>query len=66
MFSSGFDNVILTGNVDFEERRANFAAFRFGRVPVLVCTDVASRGIDVTPVRTTSSIYIWKEPKQIF
>ena len=40
----------LGGALSNDERRENLAAFKDGRVPFLVCTDVAARGIDVREV----------------
>lgn len=37
----------IYGTMDQEARKANLAAFRSGKQPVLVVTDVAARGIDV-------------------
>jgi len=37
----------IYGTMDQEARRLNLAAFKSGRTPILVVTDVAARGIDV-------------------
>mmetsp|Transcript_11140 Transcript_11140/g.45125 ORF Transcript_11140/g.45125 Transcript_11140/m.45125 type:complete len:669 (-) Transcript_11140:112-2118(-) len=38
---------VLAGGRDMRERRANLDAFKSGDVKILICTDVAARGIDV-------------------
>jgi len=38
---------IIYGSLDQEARKANLSAFRSGKKPILVVTDVAARGIDV-------------------
>lgn len=38
---------VLAGMRSIEERRRNLAAFHNGDVRLLICTDVAARGIDV-------------------
>ena len=39
---------VLAGARSMDERRKNLEAFKAGDVKILVCTDVAARGIDVT------------------
>jgi ATP-dependent RNA helicase RhlE len=43
----GFDAVAMHGNKSQSQREKALAAFEAGRVPTLVATDVAARGIDV-------------------
>ena len=45
----GSENVAacIYGTMDQEARKLNLAAFRAGRTPILIVTDVAARGIDV-------------------
>jgi ATP-dependent RNA helicase DDX54/DBP10 len=45
--ASGQEATLVYGTLDQEARKANLAAFRSGRKPMLVVTDVAARGIDV-------------------
>jgi ATP-dependent RNA helicase DDX54/DBP10 len=45
--ASGIDSTVIYGSLDQEARASNLAAFRTGKKPVLVVTDVAARGIDV-------------------
>jgi len=39
--------VMIYGQMDMDSRKANLHAFRSGKSPILVVTDVAARGIDV-------------------
>ena len=45
--ASGIPATMIYGSMDQEARQSNLAAFRTGKQPVLVVTDVAARGIDV-------------------
>lgn len=45
--ASGISATMIYGSMDQEARQSNLAAFRTGKQPVLVVTDVAARGIDV-------------------
>ncbi len=45
--ASGIPATMIYGSMDQEARQSNLAAFRSGKQPVLVVTDVAARGIDV-------------------
>ena len=47
---AGIPNVALHKDMPFEKRRAQFAAFKAGQVPVLVCSDAGARGIDLPRV----------------
>ena len=42
--------MIYRGEMDKVERRRNLKAFRDGEVPLLISTDLASRGLDVEHV----------------
>lgn len=46
----GYKCAIYRGEMDKVERRSNLKAFRDGKVELLICTDVASRGLDVAHV----------------
>ena len=48
--SLGFSAASLTGDMEQRDRTRTLEAFRSGAVVVLVATDVAARGIDVTDV----------------
>mmetsp|Transcript_18902 Transcript_18902/g.27980 ORF Transcript_18902/g.27980 Transcript_18902/m.27980 type:complete len:884 (-) Transcript_18902:47-2698(-) len=45
--ASGIQSTLIYGTLDQEARKGNLSAFRTGKKPVLVVTDVAARGIDV-------------------
>jgi ATP-dependent RNA helicase DDX54/DBP10 len=45
--ASGLEATMIYGTLDPDARNANLAAFRQGRKPILVVTDVAARGVDV-------------------
>ena len=47
---AGIPNVALHKDMPYEKRRAQFAAFKAGQVPVLVCSDAGARGIDLPRV----------------
>ena len=44
---SAYSCAVLGGARHMEERRRNLAAFKDGAVRLLICTDVAARGIDI-------------------
>lgn len=46
----GFHNAMLHGDMKQEARTAVMQAFKSGRTPILIATDVAARGIDVDDV----------------
>jgi ATP-dependent RNA helicase DDX54/DBP10 len=45
--ASGLKATMIYGTLDADARNANLAAFRNGKEPMLVVTDVAARGLDV-------------------
>jgi ATP-dependent RNA helicase DDX54/DBP10 len=45
--AAGMNTTVIYGTLDQEARQLNLAAFRSGKKPILVVTDVAARGIDV-------------------
>jgi ATP-dependent RNA helicase DDX54/DBP10 len=45
--ASGLEATMMYGTMDSDARNSNLAAFRNGRKPILVVTDVAARGVDV-------------------
>jgi ATP-dependent RNA helicase RhlE len=47
---AGFEAASLQGNLSQNRRQAALSGFREGRVRILVATDIAARGIDVTRV----------------
>ena len=47
---AGWPCVVYRGEMDKAERRRNLKAFRDGEVPLLISTDLASRGLDVEHV----------------
>lgn len=55
---NGVDAVSLNGDVLHKIRIGQFAKFQCGAVNVLATTDVASRGLDTTRVRTLSMLIV--------
>ncbi|TFJ88019.1 hypothetical protein NSK_000373 [Nannochloropsis salina CCMP1776] len=49
--AAGFPSVAFHKEVRREEREANLQRFRSNQVPLLVCTDLAARGLDIPDVR---------------
>lgn len=47
---AGVPHAVYRGEMDRQERRRSLAAFRDGSVPLLIATDLASRGLDVEDV----------------
>lgn len=47
---AGYSTVIYRGEMDKVERRKNLKLFREGKIPFLVSTDLASRGLDIDHV----------------
>lgn len=56
----GFHCSCLHGDIPQEARTAVMNAFKSGRTPILICTDVAARGIDVDDV---DSVYNYDIPQ---
>jgi ATP-dependent RNA helicase DeaD len=56
----GIDAHIVHGGLTQNRRNANLEAFHEGKVNVLVCTDVAARGLDIKGV---SHVYNYDVPK---
>ncbi len=62
----GFDSVPLHGNLSQHQRDSHMSAFRSGRADVLVATDVASRGIDVSQVACVVNYDVPEDPLLYF
>jgi len=45
--AKGLQSVMIYGQMDQDTRKSNLHAFRSGKKPVLIVTDVAARGLDV-------------------
>lgn len=52
LLTFGIPAIPLHGDMTQQERSASLQAFKKGDVPVLVCTDVAARGLDVKHVKS--------------
>lgn len=50
LVEAGVPHAVYRGEMDRQERRRSLAAFRDGTVPLLIATDLASRGLDVEDV----------------
>ena len=61
--ASGTPATLIYGTLDQEARQQNLAAFRSGRTPVLVVTDVAARGIDVPLIDHVIHYHFPPQPK---
>nr|WCZ58476.1 ATP-dependent RNA helicase [Andalucia godoyi] len=48
----GIQNVVLHGSLSQTQRMASLADFQAGKAEILLCTDVAARGIDIASVKT--------------
>jgi ATP-dependent RNA helicase RhlE len=46
----GLESMVYRGEMDKVQRRKNLKAFRDGQIDFLICTDVASRGLDIDHV----------------
>lgn len=46
----GFKVTSYHGDIPVDQRPLNFAKFANGEIPIMVCTDIASRGLDFTAV----------------
>ena len=56
------DNVCLHSLLDQRRRSAAIGKFRNNQSPVLICTDVASRGLDIPQVDLVVNFDLPKEP----
>ncbi len=63
---SGFYTVPLHGNLSQRQRDFHMSTFRSGRADVLVATDVASRGIDISQVACVVNYDIPADPLLYF
>lgn len=63
LIAAGFDAVMIYGTLDQEARKINLAAFRSGKRPILVTTDVAARGIDVPLIDHVIHYHFPSSPK---
>lgn len=50
LLNAGYDSTSLQGNLSQGRRQAALNGFRSGKVRILVATDIAARGIDVTGI----------------
>ena len=50
LVSAGFDATCLQGNLSQRRRQEALDGFRSGKYPILVATDIAARGIDVSSI----------------
>jgi ATP-dependent RNA helicase RhlE len=57
----GIKCVVYRGEMDKIERRANLKAFRDGKVDLMICTDVASRGLDIPNVGRVINYHLPQE-----
>ena len=58
---SKYSHRILGGALNMEERRKNLQLFKEGEIRLLICTDVASRGIDVDSLPYVINMTLPKE-----
>ncbi len=63
---SGFEAVPLHGNLSQHQRDSHMSTFRNGHADILVATDVASRGIDVSQVACVVNYDIPMDPLLYF
>jgi ATP-dependent RNA helicase DDX54/DBP10 len=47
LVANGFTSTYIYGSLDPAARKVNLARFRYGKVKIMVVTDVAARGIDI-------------------
>jgi superfamily II DNA/RNA helicase len=57
----GFKCAVYRGEMDKTERRANLKAFRDGKIDLLICTDLAARGLDVASVGRVINYHLPQE-----
>ena len=60
LIRNGHSAKALTGDLDQRQRLRALAAFKAGELPVLVATDVASRGLHIPDV---THVYNWDLPQ---
>jgi ATP-dependent RNA helicase DeaD len=63
---NGFEAVPLHGNLSQRQRDFHMSTFRGGRAEILVATDVASRGIDISQVALVVNYDIPEDPLLYF
>lgn len=63
LFDHGYPAAMYRGDMDKKERRSNLRRFREGKVKLLICTDLASRGLDVEHVARVINYHMPKEMK---
>ncbi len=56
--AQGWSCVVHRGEMDPVERRRNLVAFREGRVPLLLTTDMGSRGLDIPQVARVINVHL--------
>lgn len=57
----GHSSVLYRGEMDKVERRKNLQAFRDGKIPFLISTDLASRGLDIESVDRVINYHLPEE-----
>lgn len=60
---NGYDCAIYRGDMDKKERRSNLQSFREGDIDILICTDLAARGLDVECVDRVINYHLPREMK---
>lgn len=61
MTEAGYECVVYRGEMDKVERRANLKRFRDGKVKLLISTDLAARGLDVSHVGRVINYHLPKD-----
>ncbi len=59
----GINSTLLTGDVPQQKRTARLESFRHGKIPVMVATDVAGRGIHIDGVSHVVNFTLPYEPE---
>lgn len=54
--ANGYDPVVFTGDLDSRERKASLRRIRSGKVPIVLCSDLLARGIDLEDVSDVVSL----------
>lgn len=60
--AKNYDCVVYRGEMDKNERRSNLKQFRDGKIPLLIATDLAGRGLDLEHVDRIINYHL---PKQM-